>query len=342
VTAAEFRRFNSATVPLARLARRIFTTADAFSTDVEIYHFAEKPIMQAAPYWKIVDAAGKTVVQGQWAARDIPIGKNIPLGQVAANLSKLTAPAAYKLVVGLRNTAVENDWNFWLYPAQVDAATPASVLVTDNWPAAVTRLAAGGKVLFTPRAADLDAAKSPPMKNVPVFWNIQMTVRPPANRTPRFDAMLGLLCDPKHPALAGFPTDRNCDWQWTPLIHDVRSINLSTAPRELKPIVAAIDDWNRNWRLGVIFECKVGTGSLLVSAINLQDPNAVPGVQALRRSLLDYAASAKFRPAVALSPDQLAKFWPGSVAIPAPTQSPRALDPDLDDGSGRPAGSKKI
>ncbi len=342
VTAAEFRRFNSATVPLARLGKRIFTTGDSFSTDIEIYHFAEKPITQATPYWKITDAAGKTVAQGQWAARDIPIGKNIPLGQVATDLSKLAAPGAYKLVVGIRNTAVENDWNFWLYPAQADAPAPANVLVTNDWAVATTRLAAGGKVLFTPRAADLDAAKSPPMKNVPVFWNIQMTVRPPANRTPRFDAMLGLLCDPKHPALAGFPTDRNCDWQWTPLIHDVRSINLSTAPRELKPIVAAIDDWNRNWRLGVIFECKVGPGSLLVSAINLDAPNATPGVQTLRRSLLDYAASAKFRPTVTLSPDQLAKLWPGSAAAPVPAQGPRALDPDLDDGSGRTNAQKKI
>jgi len=31
------------------------------------------------------------------------------------------------------------------------------------------------------------------MKEVPVFWNIQMTVRPPQNPRPRFDAMLGLL-----------------------------------------------------------------------------------------------------------------------------------------------------
>ena len=63
---------------------------------------------------------------------------------------------------------------------------------------------AGGNVLFTPGAADLDARKSPPLKRVPVFWNIQMTVRPPRNPTPKFDAMLGLLCDARHPALAKF------------------------------------------------------------------------------------------------------------------------------------------
>jgi hypothetical protein len=185
-----------------------------------------------------LNASGKPVAYGAWPSRDIPIGKNIPLGKVSADLSKLPAPAQYKLMVtvdrgllssGLHNIFL-NDWNFWLYPAQVSTATPSDVLATHNWSEAATNLAAGGKVLFMPGAADLDPAKCPPMKNIPVFWNIQMTVRPPANPTPKFDAMLGLLCDTNHPALAEFPTEANCDWQWTELVNNVRSVNLSKAP----------------------------------------------------------------------------------------------------------------
>ncbi|HVS54106.1 MAG TPA: hypothetical protein VHD62_17250 [Opitutaceae bacterium] len=332
VTGAEFRRFNNVTVPLARLAKRTFTTADTLTAEVELYHFAAAPLANAAPYWKIVDARGRAVAQGEWPAREISVGKNIPLGQVEIALAKLPAPAAYKLVVGLAHTKVENDWNFWLYPAQIDATAPADVLVTSDWPAAAQRLAAGGKVVFVPAARDLDPAKCPPMKRVPVFWNIQMTVRPPRNPTPRFDAMLGLLCDDKHPALAEFPTEPNCDWQWTPLVDDVKSVNLAGAPRDLKPIVAAIDDWNRNWRLGVIFECKVGAGRLLVSTIDLEKAEASPGAQQLRRSLLDYAAGDKFRPAVALTPEQAKALWTAGPASAAPDR-PRAFDPDLNDGS---------
>ena len=176
------------------------------------------------------------------------------------------------------------------------------------------------------------------MKKVPVFWNIQMTVRPPQNRAPRFDAMLGLLCDPRHPALAGFPTERNCDWQWTTLVDGVRSVNLTGAPAELQPIVAAIDDWNRNWRLGVIFECRVGSGRLLVSAIGLD--GASPGAQQLRHSLLAYAASDKFIPPATLTPAQVGALWfDGPAGAPDPVS--RGVDPDLDDGSRpRPAPKK--
>ena len=335
VTAAEFRRFNNSTVPLARLQQRVFTTAETLKTDVEIYHFADQPITSATPYWKIVDRSGRAVAEGHLPARCIPIGKNIPLGQITVDLSKLAAPEAYRLVIGLLNTPIENDWKLWLYPAQIDSSTPASVLVTKDWTAAETRLAEGGSVLFTPTRNTLDVTKCPPMKQLPVFWNIQMTVRPPQNPNPRFDAMLGLACNPKHPALAGFPTDINCDWQWTPLVTDVRSINLDAAPRELKPIVAAIDDWNRNWRLGVIFECKVGPGRLLVSAMDLTSANSTVGAQQLRRSLLDYMASGKFQPGSTLSADQIRKLWPRSNATPAVAPTSRALDPDLDDGSQR-------
>ncbi len=338
VSAEEMRRFNSNTVPLARLAQRTFTTAETLTAEVELYHFGEKPLAGAVPVWKITDAKGRAVVSGEWPARDLPTGKNIPLGQVSASLAKLPAPGAYKLVVGVKNTGVENDWNFWVYPPPSAAPLPPQVFVTDVWADAEARLAAGDKVVFTPRATDLDPAKSPPMKRVPVFWNIQMTVRPPRNPTPRFDAMLGLLADAKHPALAGFPTDDSCDWQWTPLIDNVRSVNLTDAPRALRPIVAAIDDWNRNWRLGVIFECTVGSGRLLVCTIDLKNP--APGAQQLRRSLLDYAASRKFKPSATLTPEQARKLWVVAEK-PATSTASRAFDRDLDDGSGRPPAPKK-
>ncbi|HWA24107.1 MAG TPA: hypothetical protein VG734_00425 [Lacunisphaera sp.] len=334
VTPEEFRRFSGDTVPLARLARRTFTTADTLSTEVELYHFGAAPLTAAATWWKIVDAAGLTVAGGDFASRDVPLGKNIPLGRIEAPLAKLPAPAAYRLVVGFRDApAVWNDWNFWVYPAEIKDTAPAGVLVTDNWAAAEARLASGGRVVFTPAAASLDPARSPPLKRVPIFWNIQMTVRPPRNRVPRFDAMLGLLIQPAHGALAGFPTTAACDWQWTPLIENVRSVNLTNAPRELKPIVAAIDDWNRNWRLGVIFECQVGSGRLLVSAIPLEGTS--PGAQQLRRSILDYAGSDKFVPAAAITPEQARALWlNGAPSTVKPTD--RTFDPDLDDGTGRP------
>jgi len=118
-------------------------------------------------------------------------------------------------------------------------------------------------------------------------------------------------------------------------VNNVRSVNLATAPRTLRPIVAAIDDWNRNWRLGVIFECNVGPGRLLVSAINLNGESGDAGLRQLRRSLLDYMAGSRFKPSATLTPEQARGLWANGGATPAtPAAGPgRAFDPDLNDGT---------
>jgi beta-galactosidase len=289
-----FRRFNGETVPLARLTRTVLTTRDAFDVPVEIAHYGEKPLAGARPWWRIEDAAGRAVADGRFAAIDIPIGKNIPLGRVTTDLARLPAPAHYKLVVGLDGTAVANDWNFWLYPAAVDGTVPDGVLVTHAWAEAERRLADGGKVLYLPRKADLDWT-SPPLADVPVFWNRLMN--------PAWSRMLGLWVDRAHPALAGFPTADHMDWQWSDLVAGARAFNLERLPAALKPIVQPIDDWNRNYRLGAVFEANVGRGRLVVATFDLESRlDERPAARQLRRSLLDYMASARFRPATDIDP----------------------------------------
>ena len=186
-----------------------------------------------------------------------------------------------------------NTWNFWLYPAKISDAPAPDVFVTSSWDDAEARLTVGGKVLLLPHNADL-AWDCPPLDVVPVFWNRLMS--------PGWGRMLGLWCDTNHPALAGFPTEANCDWQWTQITRGVRPVNLDRLPRGLQPIVSAIDDWNRNWKLGAIFECRVGAGRLLVSSFDLTtDLEKRPVARQLCRSLLDYMASGKFQPETEVS-----------------------------------------
>jgi hypothetical protein len=203
-------------------------------------------------------------------------------------------------------TYFENDWNFWLYPAvpapPLSPTAASNIRVTRSWQDAEAALARGGKVLFVPRNSDLDWT-SPPLDNVPVFWNRFMG--------PAWGRMLGLLIDKsaaqlKSRALADFPTSAAFDWQWAQIIQNVRVVNLDHLPSKLEPIVWAIDDWNRNYKLGAIFECRVGEGKLLVSAFDVareNDPN--PVARQLRYSLLRYMNSESFQPHVSVSTEQM-------------------------------------
>jgi len=97
--------------------------------------------------------------------------------------------------------------------------------------------------------------------------------------------------------------------------------------------VSAIDDWNRNWRLGVIFECNVGPGRLLVSAINLNNERGGSELQQLRRSLLDYMAGEKYKPTATLTPEQAGNLWAEASSAPTTKEPARKFDPDLNDGT---------
>ena len=299
--ASDWRRFCNTTVPLARLRQRTFTTADPFEADVEIAHYGAEPLVNAAPAWRVVDAGGRAVASGIWPIQTVPIGKNFPLGQVRVDLGRLPAPAAYRLIVTVRGTPFENDWNFWVYPAAALPAPPADVLVTRSWDEAEARLAAGGKVLLLPRPADLGWS-SPPLEILPVFWNRLMS--------PNWSRMLGLWNDARHPALAEFPTEASCDWQWSELVDHARAINLDGLPRSLQPIVQPIDDWGRNWKLGLVFECRVGPGRLMVCSADLTgDLGTRPVARQLRRSLLDYMAGPKFLPRTTVAVEVLRGLW---------------------------------
>jgi hypothetical protein len=81
---------------------------------------------------------------------------------------------------------------------------------------------------------------------------------------------------------------------------------LDKLPAELHPTVQVIDDWVTNRKLGLVFEGKVGRGKLLVCSIDLESPTGDNVVaRQMRHSLLRYMHSSKFKPKVALTPEQL-------------------------------------
>jgi hypothetical protein len=293
VTAKGYRRFCNSTVPLARLSKRVFTTDETLTAQLEVAHFGPQPLAAAVTTWKLLDKRGEIFAQGELAPQNIPIGNGTQLGQISLDLHKTKAPAAYKLVVGLKGTSFENDWDIWIYPAKVISEIPKEVLLTDTFDAAARqRLQAGGKVLLTIPGAQVRNFDRAPVKLgfSSIFWNTAWTGR-------QAPTTLGILCDPQHPALAEFPTDFCSDWQWWYLIHRAGALRLDLLPPGTQPIVRVIDDWVTARPLGLITEGKVGAGKIIVCGFDLTHGADDLVSQQMRRSLLDYAMSGRFAPA---------------------------------------------
>jgi hypothetical protein len=310
ITPAQHRRYCGPTTPLARMKKRTFTTAESFAADIEIAHFGPKDLAHIEPTWSIADARGRRIASGSLAVQNVPTGKLSPLGSLRTSLAKTEAPGKLTVTVAIEGTPFANDWEIWVYPAALDMAVPVNIIVATQWPAAKSALTDGKRVLLFPAAADL--AETLPGSFLPVFWSAIWFPRQLPNTS-------GVLCDPKHPALAEFPTEFYSNWQWYELLNRSRSFVLDGTSPEFRPIVQVIDNFARNHKLGNLFEARVGRGRLLVCGIDLPAlADRQPAARQLLKSLYDYVASDAFDPPRELGGEVLDRL----LAIPLKGGSP--------------------
>jgi hypothetical protein len=166
---------------------------------------------------------------------------------------------------------------------------------------ALKTLRKGGNVLLTLKKGSIKPDKGGDVKIgfSSIFWNTAWTIGQAPNT-------LGILCNPNHPALQAFPTEYHSNWQWWDAMSHSNAIRLDAVAPGLKPIVRVIDDWVTAQPLGLLFECRVGKGKLLVSGIDLLDKQDVrPEARQLLYSLRGYMASNAFRPALQVEAEKI-------------------------------------
>lgn len=290
----QFRMFCDTTVPLLRVSKFEWTSNEVFEAQYLIAHFAETPLREVNPYWRISNDAGEVIAEGLLEPMDIPLGSGTFLGRFSAPLKDVSAPVCLTVELGLKDTRFRNQWRIWVFPDSAVVTIPEPLVVTDALDeSAIDALNAGRDVLMLRPGGKLTNAV--PGSFRPIFWN--------AYHFPsEGDVGLGIVCDATHPALAGFPTTDHTDWQWWYLLRQSQSLMLQDAPPQLKPIVQVIDDWNQCRKLGLIFESRVGSGRLLFCGIDLLElQKEHPAARQLLASLIGYMGSDAFEPMVSMS-----------------------------------------
>jgi hypothetical protein len=286
VTAKEFREFCGPRIPLARMPKRVWTTHETFAADIEFANYGPESLANATLAWHVV-GGGKQLARGTLPAVTLPDTGLTPVGRITVPLAGIKSARKLRLEVGLRGGESRNRWNIWVYPAAgATTDAPAGVLVVKTLDGeAQDALRNGGKVVLLPSGfnSPYPTAMTPPFWSPIMFSNQKQT--------------LGLLCNPQHPALRDFPTDGHSDWQWFDLLFQASAIRLHGTAESYHPIVQAIDRPDRNHKLALVYETKVGPGKLLVCTLDLnRDLDRRPVARQLRQSLLQYAASPDFNP----------------------------------------------
>lgn len=298
VSPAEYSRFCNAIVPLLRLPKRIFTSSETLSAEAEVSQFGPDDLTAAAVQWALLDAEGDPLRQGILRKDRMPAGDLYSVGRITLPLSDFPVPAKYSLKLNVKNTEACNHWDIWIYPDTVPTEPPQDVILANAFDESVIRrLENGAKVLLAIDPAQVNTNVKLGFSSI--FWNTVWT----EGQAPH---TLGILCDPKHPALAAFPTEYHSNWQWSDPVRHAAVIEMDALPPKLRPIVQVVPDWFEPKRLGLLFEAKVGKGSLLVCSIDiLSEIENRPVERQLRLSLLNYMHSKNFRPDTEIKVDLL-------------------------------------
>ena len=264
VNAKEYRKFCNSTVPLAKLSKMIFTNDQFLNATLELAHYGEHALNNINAEWKLTHTDGSIIYKEQLKQNNIPVGKITMLDSISKPLNIITRPE--KLTLTLKVDTLENSWDIWVYPAQnptIENEQKIKVVQQlDN--VAGEYLNNGGTVLLTLKKGSVrpDKGGDIAVGFSSIFWNTAWT----NGQAPH---TLGILCNPHHPALSEFPTEYYSNYQWWDAMSHSNAIRLDSVSDKLQPIVRVIDDWFTARPLGLIFECKVGKGKLVVSGIDL-------------------------------------------------------------------------
>lgn len=287
ITPEAWRNFCGPVVPLARMDSYTWTNRQTFSARIEVAQYGPDELQNIPLTWILTDSRGNTVTQGELPPRDYSQGL-IPAGTVTIPLAKLDTPACYHLQLTLGQTGYHNAYPLWIYPDQVDTHASADLAIRQAWDHDTQALLRAGKsVLLMPAPAAVPGVAG---FFTPDYWCYPMfrSICEGSNK-PAAPGTMGLLIRADHPALAAFPTATHSDWQWWDLVMGSRALVLDATPAAYRPIVQEIDNFERNHKLGYLFEAKVGPGKLLVCTLDLLHNQQSPVARQMLHSLVNYA-----------------------------------------------------
>ena len=291
-----WRQFCNDVVPLLEFNKYCWRNNEKFQADIKTANYSDKNIHQNI-MWSVSDKIGKILFNGMLKNKDIPNGGLQSVGNVEIPLASVTAPEELEIKLSIENTSYKNSYNIWVYPSVNKERSHTGIIETSNLDEAIfSKLKDGAKVLLFPEANSVNKNSVPGMF-IPDFWNYDMFKGiSENNKKPVSPGTLGILIDPDHPIFNKFPTDFYTNWQWWSIIKNSRTLILNTTEKSYRPIVQVIDNLQRNDKMGLIFEFKVGNGKLLVCLSDLRKILDKPEAKQLYISILDYINSDKFNP----------------------------------------------
>ena len=294
-TPEEWRQWCSPVVPLLEMKKFCFEDGEKIQAKVKVANYGGTSLYGKKLMWKIGDAEG---VMNIFTYDEGLIDVGILDEEISAD-----KPAKLNVSLNIEGTEARNSYELWVYPKKA-LEKKGIIIARDLNQEVVKVLEKGGKVLWMPDSLPYTVGGLFQTD----YWNYRMFKTICENNKKKVSpGTLGILTNPEHPIFKGFPTEMHTNWQWFPVIKESHPLVLDNFAKDYRPIVQVIDNIERNHKLGLVMEWKVGAGKLLVCMSDLEKAAQYPEGKAFYQSVIDYMRSADFNPSAEITVDELKK-----------------------------------
>ncbi len=315
VTPEEWAGYCSDGILLAQFDSYVLTNGETFRPAMAIRYYNPEKLNGNNLHWELSE--GQTSV----LAGDISIPDNafglVQLGTAEILLPENKNAVIYTLTLSVPGTKMKNSYELYSYPPSQDglelgivttiSQNGVHIFLTQDFDEAAAFLKQGKRVLYLPNEIpeSIEGFYCTDFWCYPMFRNISEWMKKPVPV-----GTMGLLIQKGHPALAGFPSHKYATPQWYQLVSHANCAILEDATnKSYRPIVQMIDNFERNHKLGILFEGKVGDGCLMVCTSRLSEISNRPEVKQFTKSLLEYLTSDAFAPQEELDMEKLKKVF---------------------------------
>jgi hypothetical protein len=305
ITTEAWKQSCNDVVILLQFPKYCYTNTETFKATITVANYSNRALNEDLT-WQVLNAQGAAISSGKFDKANIVNGKLNDLGEIVVPLSAIQNCQRLNVNVSLEASGYSNTYPVWVYPQPKFLVPDSDITVTNKLDASVfAKLQKGEKVLLFPAAKDV---KNNSIAGLfpPEFWNYGMFkgISEWAKK-PVSPGTLSLLTNPCHPLFNEFPTDAHTNWQWFSIIKASNPLILDKTEHKYRPVVQVIDNLERNHKLGLIFEFKVGDGKLLVCMAHLNELMDKPEACQLYQSIIHYMKSDFFNPDYLVNRDVL-------------------------------------
>ncbi len=296
IQAKDFRSFCSDAVIQAEFSSYVLTNGASLSGMLSLTWYRQTLPADVTVELRLTDADGAPVSE-QRLRYPSPLTENgyTKLGAFTVEIPDADVPRRYTLSVRFADADADNRYTLWSYPRADRARFPVDDgLVTSELSQAVSRAKEGVScVLCLSREQNPHSVTGTYCTDFwcyPMFRSISEGMK---KEVPV--GTMGLLIRNGHPALSGFPCETYSTPQWWDIVMNSASTILDDTA--IEPIVQTIDNFERNHRLGLLYEVAVeGTKAPILVCTSPLTQLAEQGRDEafwLLQSLCRYAASRK-------------------------------------------------